>query len=196
MPVTGWTQIRRQALQRRFHSRLRRSGVKIEPDCHIARGSRVASITSFGRGTRINGPCLFKGAAPITIGRYCAIGDGVRMVSSNHETDWANLQVSLQRRLGFGRLQDDRPIDIGHNVWIGDAVIVLAGVSIGDGAIVGAGAVVTRDIPPFAIAVGNPAKVLRNRLPEERIDELRSIAWWLWSEDEMRARPDLFAAKL
>lgn len=192
----NWVELRRRLFQRRFHADLQRRGVTIEPGCHIARGSRVAPITSFGEGTRVNGPGLFKGAAPITIGRYCAIGDGVRMVSSNHETDWANLQVSLQRRLGFGRLQHDQPIAVGHNVWIGDAVIILAGVSVGDGAIIGAGAVVTRDIPPFAIAVGNPAKVLRNRLSEDLIAEMQELAWWDWSEDEMRARPDLFGTRL
>jgi virginiamycin A acetyltransferase len=170
--------------------------VNVEPGCHIARGSKVAPIASFGRGTRINGPSVFKGSERIAIGRYCAIGDGVRMISSNHETDWANLQVSLQRRLGFGRLQTDQPISVGNNVWIGDAAILLAGVSVGDGAIVGAGSVVTRDVPAFAIAVGNPAKVLRTRLPAEVVDRMRELSWWDWPEEEMRARPDLFAARL
>lgn len=192
----AWTKPRRRALQQKwFHSRLRRQGVIIEPQCHIARGSKVAPSTSFGRGTRINGPCIFKGSAAVTVGRYCAIGDGVRMISSNHETDRANLQVSLQRRLGFGHLQADQAISIGNNVWIGDAVIILAGVNVGDGAIVGAGSIVTRDVPPFAIAVGNPARVLRIRLPKETAEELQALAWWDWSEDEMRKRPELFATK-
>lgn len=181
--------------QRLFHAHLRRAGVEVEPHCHIAKGSSVSRLTSFGYGTRVNGPGVFKGSEKIALGRYCAVGDGVRMISSNHETDRANLQVSLQERLGFGWLETSRgPIEVGNNVWVGDAAILLSGVSVGNGAVIAAGAVVTRDVPAFAIVGGAPARLIRMRFDEEEIARLTELAWWNWSEEEMRRHPDLFTA--
>jgi len=183
--------------QRLFHLHLRRAGVEIEDRCQIARRSSVSPLTSFGYGTRVNGPGVFKGSEPISIGRYCAVGDGVRMISSNHETDKANLQVALQERLGFGWLETSRgPIRVGNNVWVGDAAILLSGVTVGDGAVVAAGAVVTRDVPAFAIVAGAPARLIRMRFDREEIARLADLAWWDWSEEEMRRHPGLFTAAI
>ncbi len=188
---------RAELSQRLFHTHLRRAGVEVEPRCHIAKGSSVSRLTSFGYGTRVNGPGVFKGSERIVLGRYCAVGDGVRMISSNHETDKANLQVSLQERLGFGWLETSRgPIAIGNNVWIGDAAILLSGVTVGDGAIVAAGAVVTRDVPPFAIVAGAPARLIRMRFGAEEVARLTDLAWWNWSEEKMRGHPELFTAAI
>ncbi|MGH3426277.1 MAG: CatB-related O-acetyltransferase [Mycobacteriales bacterium] len=185
------------ALQRLFQARLRRQGVEIEPACRIARGSQVSPSTSFGFGTVIYGPGIFKGSANIGMGRYCAVGDGVRMISSNHATDRANLQIRLQKRLGFGDLDTARgPIEVGNNVWIGDAAILLSGVTVGDGAVIAAGAVVTRDVPAFAVVAGSPARVTRMRFGDEEIARLSDLAWWNWSEEEMRENRDLFGASI
>jgi virginiamycin A acetyltransferase len=183
-----------EALQRVFQARLRRRGVEIAPACRITRGSSVSPLTGFGYGTVIYGRCVFKGSAEIRIGRYCAIGDGVRMISSDHATNRANLQIRLQKRLGFGDLDVARgPIAVGDNVWIGDAAILLSGVRVGDGAVIAAGAVVTRDVPAFAIVGGSPARVIRMRFGDEEIARLSELAWWNWPEEEMRANPSLFA---
>lgn len=180
-------------LQRIFHARLRRQGIEIGPFVHVARGSLVVPGTSFGYGTTIFGPGIFKGSAKIAIGRYCAVGHGVRMISSDHRTDHVNLQIRLQKRLGFGDLDVARgPILVGNNVWIGDAAILLSGVSVGDGAVIGAGAVVTRDVPPFAIVAGSPARVIRMRFSEQEIARISELAWWDWPEEEMRAHEELF----
>jgi virginiamycin A acetyltransferase len=183
--------------QRLFHLHLRRAGVEIEERCHIARHCSVSPLTSFGYGTRVNGSSVFKGSEPISLGRYCAIGDGVRMISSNHETDKANLQVALQERLGFGWLETSRgPIRVGNNVWVGDAAILLSGVKIGDGAVVAAGAVVTRDVPAFAVVAGTPARLVRMRFDRDEVARLTDLAWWNWSEEEMRRHPDLFTVAI
>ncbi|MBJ3774544.1 DapH/DapD/GlmU-related protein [Acuticoccus mangrovi] len=118
-----------------------------------------------GYHTSING--TMKVRRPATIGRYCAIGDNCRFIASGHETQIVNLQVWLQQEVGaVNESRGKRPIEIGHNVWIGDQVIVLAGVTIGDGAIIGGGAIVTRDVEPFAIVAGAPATMKRYRFHE------------------------------
>jgi acetyltransferase-like isoleucine patch superfamily enzyme len=105
--------------------------------------------------------------APLVIGDDTIIGPGLCIMSGNHVFD---LPGRSFRGITEGR---NRPITIGRNVWIGARVIVLSGVHIGDGAVIGAGAVVTRDVPPFAVAVGNPARVIRWRFegPDREMHE-------------------------
>jgi len=96
--------------------------------------------------------------APHTvIGNHVMMGPEVIMYSRNHNIERTDIPMRVQ---GF---KDFDPIKIGNDVWIGRRVIILAGVTIGDGSIIGAGAVVAKDIPPFSIAVGNPARVIKNR---------------------------------
>jgi carbonic anhydrase/acetyltransferase-like protein (isoleucine patch superfamily) len=90
----------------------------------------------------------------------------------------------------------DRPVRIGHGVWIGDSVIVLPNVTIGNGAVIGAGSVVTRSIPSYAIAAGNPARVIRRRFPDAVVDLLEDVEWWAWTDEELRSHRDLFEADL
>jgi len=189
----AWEAVRR----RLFYARLRSRGVGLEKYCHIDRGSKVSGRTRFAFGTVVAGPSVFKGAEPIKIGRYCAIGEGVRMISSNHRTDVVNMQYLLQRRLGFPEEEESRgPIRIGNNVWIGDAVIVLDGVTVGDGAVIAAGSVVTGDVPPFAVVAGVPARQLRKRCNDANVQRLLSLGWWNWTESEMRKHPELFTEEL
>lgn len=77
--------------------------------------------------------------------------------------------------------------EIGNDVWIGFKSVIMPGISIGDGAVVGARSVVTRDIPPFSIVAGNPANVVRMRFSPEIINELLKIRWWDWSIDKITA---------
>ena len=77
-------------------------------------------------------------------------------------------------------------IVIGNDVWIGYEAVVLAGVTIGDGAVIGARAVVTKDVPPYTIVGGVPAKFIRKRFPQETIDSLLKIKWWNCPEESIR----------
>jgi len=79
------------------------------------------------------------------------------------------------------------PVRIGSDVWLGNSAIILPGVSIGDGAIVGAQAVVSKDVPTYAVAVGNPAQVVKYRFDSGQIRSLLQICWWDWDDDVLSA---------
>jgi len=108
-----------------------------------------------GAGVFLNFNCTILDVAPVTIGDLTQVGPGVQILTADHPRDPA------MRRRG---LEYGRPISIGQNVWIGGGVIILPGVTIGDDAIIGAGSVVTRDVPGGATVAGNPAR-LRESIP-------------------------------
>ena len=83
--------------------------------------------------------------------------------------------------------EDRGGIDIGSDVWLGAHCTIVAGVTIGHGAIVAANAVVTKDVEPYAIVVGNPARMVRKRCSDEQIRELLAIAWWDWPDEKTQA---------
>lgn len=83
-------------------------------------------------------------------------------------------------------------VKVGNDVWIGVRSMIMGGVTIGDGAVIGAGAIVTKDIPPYAVAVGVPAKVIRFRFTKEQIDKLLKINWWNLPDNQLREKIHLF----
>ncbi len=90
-----------------------------------------------------------------------------------------------------------RPIVVGHDVWLGAGVFVRDSVTIGDGAIVAAGAVVVRDVPPYAVVAGVPARILRHRFTPDVVARLLALQWWRWDESRLRAaRPYLGASDI
>jgi virginiamycin A acetyltransferase len=129
------------------------------------------------------------GPERLIIGRFCAIASGVRflMPGANH----ADLGPSTFPFGVFGAPWDTT-MDIvmsapsggdtvvGHDVWLGYSALVLPGVTIGDGAVVAAASVVARDVPPYAVVAGNPARVVRSRFSEEDVERLLRAAWWSW----------------
>lgn len=179
-----------------FHRQLRRRGVDLGKGAYVARRSQVAPGTVIGEFTRINGPTRLMGSAPISIGRYCAIATGVTMISENHDMRTANLQVALAESLGHQDLRAGAPIRVDNNVWIGDRAIVLAGVTIGDGAVIAAASVVTKDVDAFAIVAGVPAKVLRSRFSPAIVEFLQEIAWWDWDRDRIARNKQLLMADM
>ena len=130
----------------------------------------------------------------LTIGRYCSIADGVEiMLGGNHRTEWATtypfpaLPGLWPESVGLDGSHVSRgDTVIGHDVWLGSQALILSGVTIGHGAVVAARAVVAKDVPPYAIVAGNPARVVRYRMSEERIAALLRSQWWLLPEAEVR----------
>lgn len=123
-------------------------GTEIRPPLRVDYGSGIR----IGSGGFVNFGLVALDVAPITIGDDVQIGTNVQLLTPTHPLDPA------QRR---AKWEAAAPIEIGDNVWLGSGVIVLAGVTIGENTVVGAGAVVTRDLPPNVVAVGNPARVVR-----------------------------------
>lgn len=145
------------------------------------------------------------------IGRFTSIGEQVQIGRGNHPATWFSSSpvfyeqmedvfngVDLQNIRGFNasRLKSEpfqrssapssvSRVSIGNDVWIGHAAFVKPGVKIGDGAIVGANAVVTKDVPAYAIVAGNPARIIRFRFEQETIEQLISLQWWNYTLDSL-----------
>lgn len=116
-----------------------------------------------------------------TIGRYTSIAAGAFAATDDHPMHYKGMHgFFFNPTLGYTHREwKFHPLDIGNDVWLGHNSIIQAGVnSIGDGAVVGAGAVVAKDVPPYAVVVGNPARVVRYRFPKHKIEELLAERWW------------------
>lgn len=130
----------------------------------------------------------------VDVGKYCSIADKCAIGLANHTlfnlstsplftskvngtgSSWVNIQNST----------DYKKTTIGNDVWIGTRVIILGGVSVGDGAVIGAGSIVTKDVPPYAIVAGVPARIIRFRFSQDVIDKLLEVKWWNLSEDILK----------
>lgn len=141
-----------------------------------------------------NGNFVVKGNGKLKIGSYCAIGDGVKIILSNHNFDYPSIQYSIYKENfgGYPYELDFNISEIGNDVWIGDNVLILPKINIGNGVIVGGGAVVTKNIPDYAIVAGNPAKVIKYRFNDEQIKYLNQIKWWNWTSKEILCNRDFF----
>lgn len=129
------------------------------------------------------------------VGKFCSIAAHTRINPGNHPLERVALSHFTYRSSAYDMGPDDAAFFdwrrsfrcvMGNDVWIGHGAVVLPGVKLGNGAAVGAGAIVTKDVPPFAIVVGNPGKVLRYRFAPEIIAALERIAWWDWSHEQLR----------
>jgi maltose O-acetyltransferase len=132
-------------------------GVTIRPPFRCEYGTRV----TIGAGTFANYDLLMLDVAPITIGAACQIATRVQLLTATHPIDPG------PRRIGW---ESAAPIVVGDNVWLGGGAILCPGVTIGDDTVVGAGAVVTRDLPSGVVAVGAPARILREIGERDRTD--------------------------
>ena len=129
----------------------------------------------------------------LRIGRFCAIASGVKFIMNggNHETMPISSYPFQIFGNGWERIAENvaYPMKgdtvVGNDVWIGTEAVIMPGVRIGNGAVVATKAVVSRDVPDYAIVAGNPAVVVKMRFPKEQIQQLLGIAWWNWDEEKI-----------
>lgn len=136
--------------------------VWIEPDFRCEFGKNI----TIGDNVYINFGCIILDCSEVTIGSHTLLGPNIGLYAANHST-------GATERINGGCY--GKPIHIGNNVWLGGDVKVLQGVTIGDNTIIGAGSIVTKDIPDNVIAVGNPCKVIRKITEEDKTDYLERM---------------------
>ncbi|WP_273725910.1 type B chloramphenicol O-acetyltransferase [Brucella gallinifaecis] len=137
-----------------------------------------------------------EGADKLIIGSFCSIGSGVAFImagNQGHRHDWIStfpfffmpeVELFAGSENGYALAGDTV---IGNDVWIGSEAIIMAGVKIGHGAIIGTRALVTRDVAPYTIVGGNPARPIRSRFDENSVSKLLEMRWWDWTDDQLKA---------
>lgn len=158
---------------------------------HLTRYYRRTRRCNVGKYTYFSHSTQIADKKNVIIGKYCSLANGVCIGVGNHpykvltthpftylDNDiqlYGNMPVAESNRL---KRPEPAKTIIGNDVWIGHNAVVIGGVTVGDGAVIGAGAVVTKDVPPYAIVGGVPAKIIKYRFPQEIIDQLLEIRWW------------------
>jgi len=181
----------------------------IHSDCDLT-ATTLGHYTEIGRGTRMSHTVLGDYSycdracdiANADIGRFANIAAAVRIGATDHPMDRASLHHFMYRSAdywddavpdaAFFAHRLSRRATIGHDTWIGHAALVKPQVTVGHGAIVAAGAIVTRDVAPYTIVAGNPARLLRHRQPPDIAARLVALAWWDWDHTRLRAALDDF----
>jgi chloramphenicol O-acetyltransferase type B len=137
----------------------------------------------------------------LKIGAFCSIADDVSIFVGKHGRHTIDFMSSYPLGLVFGRAENrqasrhetgDLGVRIGNDVWLGRGAVIMAGVTIGDGAVVAARSVVTKDVAPYEIVGGVPARHLRSRFASDVVETLLRLRWWDWPDDKIKANLDLF----
>ena len=132
----------------------------------------------------------------VHLGKYNSIGRNCNFfLHANHRVDWLTTSSQLlgpvndqiaNMHMSMGHPTCKGDIIIENDVWIGATSTIMSGVKIHNGAVVGAGSTVTKDVPPFAIVVGNPGKIVKYRFTKEQTKKLLQISWWDWEEEKIK----------
>lgn len=153
--------------------------------------SKIGKRTSVGRYTKVRNA---------QIGAYCSISWDVTIGATSHMLE-APSSHAFWYRSQFGLVEEDAslassPINIGNDVWIGCGAILMPGIEVGDGAVIGAGAVVTKNVNPYTVVAGVPATFLKRRFTLEDAARLEAIRWWDWEDEMIEKNIALFKSPL
>ena len=175
-------------------------------DATLGRYTEIGARTSFIESTMGDYSYVVNDSNVIytTIGKFCSIAAMTRINPGNHPMQRASQSHFTYRASAyFDDAEDDAaffdwrrstPVTIGHDVWIGHGAIILPGRSIGTGAVVAGGAIVTKDVAPYTIVGGNPARPIRPRFPAAIAERLVALAWWDWEHDRLHTALEDFRA--
>lgn len=154
------------------------------------------SSSQIGKYTRINSGCSLLNT---TVGNFSSLAGNVQIGAGRHPLHFASTSQLFYNENSLNnhwakpiKFTQNLPINIGNDVWIGVHTLVMGGVTIGDGAVIGSRSVVTKDIPPYSIAVGVPAKVIKYRFDQDIIERLLEIQWWNFSDDQITEHIEFF----
>lgn len=154
---------------------------KIDKTAKVYSGTEFYD-SSIGRHSYVGYDCEIHNCE---IGAFCSIANGLIVGGAEHPMDWLstspvfhNVGGGTGKHLSHLPVPDVKRTTIGNDVWIGSRVIIMQGLSIGTGAILGAGSVVTKDVPPYSIVAGNPARIIRYRFENDVIQQLLNSRWW------------------
>ena len=144
----------------------------------------------------------YKGSeSNVIIGKYCSLAPNITIITGGiHPVDWVStypfrVKFDLEEKFEDGMPYSKGDIIIGNDVWIGTGVVILSGIKIGDGAVIAAGSVIVKDVPAYAIAGGNPAKIIRFRFSEVQIENLLTIKWWNWDQKRIVENLPIFCSR-
>ncbi|WP_313201762.1 CatB-related O-acetyltransferase [Pseudomonas sp.] len=163
------------------------ANASIETPIFLGKNSSIGHRSNIGKYAFINAECIIY--ANVTMGRYCALGRFVEVGLAKHPLNFLSthhLTISTSPFLRDPDFSQSTKIPwdvhpcttIGNDVWIGAKACIASGITVGDGAVIAAGAIVTKDVPPYCIVGGNPARVIRTRFNDELIDRLLQLKWW------------------
>jgi len=172
----------------------------VDEGCIISDSKSYGDIR-LGRFVTITGPgTVIKALYEyITIGAFSSIGQNVCILDFNH--DFNKMTCSFINHLIYktsftNDIITKGPIIIEEDVFIGSNSIILAGVSIGRGSIIGAGSIVTKNVPKYSIVAGNPAKIISKRFDDSMIEYLENLKWWEWDIKKIKDNKDMFSVNL
>lgn len=177
--------------------------VQVGDETKIVGGIQILATSPviIGRNTSINGPNTDIRAAihEVRIGNFTSIARNVSIQEFNHNFSRPSSYYMMQNVFNEDFRQDivsKGSVSIGNDVWIGAQTVILSGAKIGDGAVIAANSVVTGEIPPYAIAGGSPAKILKYRFPEAVIEELLELKWWDWPKEKILNNKYFFSSSI
>ncbi|MEO1639836.1 MAG: chloramphenicol acetyltransferase [Pseudomonadota bacterium] len=184
----------------------------LHPDCDITEDSTFGAYVEIGKGSRVAHSHFgaysycdrYADIANAEIGKFANIASYVRIGATDHPMQKASLHHFLYRSPDYFEDADvdadwfahrqSRRATIGHDTWIGHGAQVRPEVTVGHGAVIAGGAIVTKDVPPYMIVAGIPATPLRERFPAPIADRLMALTWWDWDHVALRAALDDFRA--
>ena len=167
-------------------------------NCRILGDVVITGKVNLGRYTTINGPAtrISANLNHVKIGNFCSIASNVVIQEYFHKYDRITSYYINQNLFNKSSQKDifsKGNIVIEDDVWIGSNSVILSGVTIARGSIIGAGSIVTKDVPKYSIVGGNPAKVIKSRFKEETIVYLESLKWWEWDINKIKKNEELFS---